>query len=168
MKPFRQFHLRTSAAWIVAILTLGISITAFVACKGRDTQEANRWSWIVEGINNERYFVDRDSIEYVSKDIVRVSFKYSPTKGEFANSMRELSKEFGKDLKANIQEYTLSTWEFNCSKPEGRCLSLAHYKKDSKVASYEYPQQPWSELAHAASTKMLRDVVCAEASNVKR
>ncbi len=149
----------------IILLAFYIMIAILTACKGAGTSgPSERWNWIVEGPNNDCYFVDRESIQHMSDDVVRVSFKYLPAKSELLTSLQGLSKEFGKEAKDSRQEYTISTWEFNCVKPEARCLSLTHLKKNSKVASYEYPQQRWSSVASAANTKMLRDVICAEAS----
>ncbi len=135
-----------------------------VGCKDRGKPSAAfHWDRIVEGQNNELYFIDRNAIERVSDKIVRVSVKYAPTKGQFLISLQELSKEFGSEGQEIGQEYTVSTWEFNCAKPEGRCLNLTHFKKGSKIASYQYPHPPWTPLDNAASTKALRDLVCAEA-----
>jgi hypothetical protein len=163
-----QSDRRWSVMRIVILLTLCLVIVNLVTCKGRGTSGgADRWDWIIQGLNNERYFVDRNSIAHMSNDIIRVSFKYSPSKSEFFSNIQELSREFGKEPES-AHEYTISTWEFNCSKPEARCLSLTHYKKDSKFASYEYPQQSWSALSKAAGTKMLRDIICAETSGSKK
>jgi hypothetical protein len=139
-----------------------------LGCKDRNKSPTTHWDRIVEGQNNELYFIDRNVIERVSEEIVRVPLKYAPAKGRFLVSLQELSKEFGTEVQDLGQEYTVSVWEFNCAKPEGRCLSLSHFKKGSKIASYEYPNQSWTSLDKAPSTKVLRDLVCAEVPPAKK
>lgn len=149
-------------------ITVCLMTVMVVGCRDRSTSPAaTHWDQIVEGQNNELYFIDRNGIQHVSEQIVRVPVKYTPSKGQALISLQELSKEFGKGVQDASQEYTISTWEFNCTKPEGRCLSLAHFKKGSKIASYEYPHASWSPLEKAASTKALRDLVCAEVAEAK-
>ena len=123
---------------------------------------------IVEGQNNELYFIDRSAVQRVSAEIVRVPVKYAPTMGKFLVSLQELSREFGTEVQDIGQEYTVSIWEFNCAKPEGRCVTLSHFKKGSKIASYEYPHASWTPLDKAPSTKVLRDLVCAELQPPKK
>jgi len=122
----------------------------------------------VEGQNNEVYFIDRGAITHVSAEIVRVPVKYTPTKGRVLVSLQELSREFGTEVQDIGQEYTVSVWEFNCAKPEGRCLALSHFKKGSKIASYDYPNASWTQLEKAPSTKVIRDLACAEALPAKK
>ena len=98
----------------------------------------------------------------MSDEIVRISVKYAPIKGQFLISLQELSKELGSAGQDIGLEYTVSTWEFNCEKSEGRCLSLTHFRKGEKIASYKYPDPAWKPLDNAASTKVLRDLVCVE------
>ena len=129
---------------------------------------ATSWDRLVEGSNNDLYFVDRSRLEHGPNDVVRIPVKYVPTRGSALISLQDLSKEFGGKVEDVGQEYTVSIWEFNCVKPEGRCLSLTHYKKGSKIASYEYPHPPWSSLENAAGTKLLRDVLCADVSGLKK
>ena len=101
-----------------------------VGCKDRSKAPTPvHWDRIVEGQNNELYFIDRNAIERVSDEIVRISVKYAPTKGRFLISLQDLSKEFGSAGQDAGLEYTVSTWEFSCEKSEGRCLSLTHFQK---------------------------------------
>ena len=159
-----QFNYRWSVSRVAMFMAICLMATMIVGCKDRGKPPAAaHWDRIVEGQNNEVYFIDRNAIERVSDKIVRVSVKYAPTKGQFLISLRDLSKEFGSEGQEIGEEYTVSTWEFNCAKPEGRCLNLTHFKKGSKIASYEYPHSRWTPLDNAASTKALRDLVCAEA-----
>ena len=155
---------RGSFLSVVACTTMiCVLVLMFGACKDRrESPPAAHWDRVVNGQNNEVYYIDRKAIERVSDDIVRVSVKYAPTKGQFLVSLQELSKELGGADKDISQEYTVSTWEFRCDRPEGRCLSLAHFKKGSKIAGYEYPHPDWTILDNAPSTKMLRELVCAE------
>jgi len=160
---------RCSVSRLVVFMTICLMGTTLAGCKDRNTSPTSaHWDRIVEGQNNEIYFIDRSAIDRVSDEVVRVSVKYAPTKGQFLISLQELSREFGKEVQDAGQEFTVSTWEFNCTRPEGRCLSLTHFKKGSVVAAYKYPQQPWSRLDRAPSTKVLRDLVCAEILPAKK
>ncbi len=50
-----------------------------LGCKDRNKSPATaHWDRIVEGQNNELYFIDRNVIERVSDEIVRVPLKYAP------------------------------------------------------------------------------------------
>ena len=150
-------------------MTICLMTVMVVGCKDRNKPPAAvHWDRIVEGQNNELYYIDRNAIERVSDKIVRVSVKYAPTKGQFLVSLQDLSKEFGSEGQDIGQEYTVSTWEFSCEKSEGRCLGLTHFKKGTKFASYEYPNATWTPLDNAASTKVLRDLVCAEIAQAKK
>ena len=163
-----EFNFRRSLSCAAMFITVGFMTVMVVGCKDRNTSSvAIQWDQIVEGQNSELYFIDRNGMQRVSEQIVRVPVKYTPSRSQALISLQELSKEFGKEAQDVSQEYTVSTWEFNCTKPEGRCLSLAHFKKGSKVASYDYPHASWSNLDKAASTKALRDLVCAEAAEKK-
>jgi hypothetical protein len=145
------------------LMTVCLMAMMVPGCKDRNTSPAGmHWDRIVEGQNNELYFIDRSAVQRVSAEIVRVPVKYAPTMGKFLVSLQELSREFGTEVQDIGQEYTVSTWEFNCAKPEGRCVTLSHFKKGSKIASYEYPHASWTPLDKAPSTKVLRDLVCAE------
>jgi len=150
-------------------MAICLMATMVAGCKDRGkSSAAAHWDRIVEGQNNELYFIDRNAIEPVSDKIVRVSVKYAPTKGQFLVSLQELSKEFGNEGQEVGQEYTVSVWEFSCEKTEGRCLSLTHFKKGTKIASYQYRNPPWTSLDKAPSTKVLRDLVCAEVMPTKK
>ena len=163
LTPLPQFNCRRSVSRVAMFMAICLIAMMIVGCKDRGKPPAAvHWDRIVEGQNNEVYFIDRNAIERVSDKIVRVSVKYAPTKGQFLISLRDLSKEFGGEGQEIGEEYTVSRWEFNCVKPEGRCLNLTHFKKGSKIASYEYPHSRWTPLDIAASTKVLRDLVCAE------
>ncbi len=158
--PVRRF-VTFAAVCLISMATLG--------CKDRSVAPADiRWDPVVEGQNNELYSIGRNAIERVSADIVRVPVKYTPTKGRFLVSLQELSKQFGTEVQDIGQEYTVSTWEFNCVKPEARCLALSHFKKGSKIASYEYPHSSWAPLDKAPGTKVLRDLVCSELQPEKK
>jgi hypothetical protein len=151
------------------LMTVCLITMMALGCKDRNTSPtAAHWDRIVEGQNNELYFIDRSAIQHVSAEIVRIPVKYTPTKGQFLVSLQELSREFGAQAQDVGQEYTVSVWEFNCTKPEGRCIALSHFKKGSKIASYEYPHAPWAQLDKAPSTKVLRDLVCAELQPAKK
>jgi len=164
----QSFH-RWLTSCVVMLFTVSLVTVTIIGCQDRSTSpSATRWDWIVEGPNNDLYFVDRNGTERVSNDVVRVPVKYEPTKGHALIGLQDLSKAFGGEVQDAGQEYTVSIWEFNCAKPEGRCLSLTHYKKGSKMASYEYPHQSWSSLENAAGTKVLRDVVCDQVSGPKK
>ena len=161
-----QFIHRSCLAGFVAFAVAGITITVVAGCKdgGRSVPE-QRWDRVAEGQNKELFFIDRRAIVRLSDDVVRVSVKYVPLKDEFQVSLKELSKEFGgKREEGGEDEYTVSTWEFSCNKMMGRCLSLLHFRKGTKIATYEYPEQRWVSIDTATSTKMLRDLVCAEAA----
>lgn len=162
------FCCRWSAWRLITLVTVCLMTMLVLGCKDRNKPPTAHWDRIVEGQNNELYFIDRNVIERVSDEIVRVPLKYAPTKGRFLVSLQELSREFGTEVQDLGQEYTVSVWEFNCAKPEGRCLSLSHFKKGSKIASYEYPNQSWTSLDKAPSTKVLRDLVCAEVPPAKK
>ena len=139
-----------------ALLSLG-------GCRDATTQsEMHRWDLIAEGENKELYFLDRKAITRVSDGVVRVSVKYVPSKDQFLISLKEISKQFGGEGKEADYEYTVSTWEFDCAKGDGRCLSLTHFRKGQKIASYEYPDQKWAPLDKTTSTKVLRDLVCRQ------
>jgi hypothetical protein len=159
-----QFIHRSFPAGCVVFAVAAITIMVLAGCKdgGRSAPE-QRWDRIAEGQNKELFFIDRTAIVRVSDDVVRVSVKYVPLKDQFLVSLKELSKEFGKQVEDVEAEYTVSTWEFNCTKTMGRCLSLLHFRKGTKIASYEYPEQRWVSIDTATSTKILRDLVCAEA-----
>ena len=104
-----------------ALLSLG-------GCRDATTQsEMHRWDLIAEGENKELYFLDRKAITRVSDGVVRVSVKYVPSKDQFLISLKEISKQFGGEGKEADYEYTVSTWEFDCAKGDGRCLSLTPY-----------------------------------------
>ena len=165
----RRSKYRWSASHILTVIMVCFMSMVVVECKNRNASpSATHWDRIVEGQNKEVYFVDRKAIELVSADVVRVSVKYVPATDQFVISLKDLSKEFGGEAQDAGPEYTISTWEFNCAKPEGRCVRLLHFKKGSKIASYEYPNPAWSPLEKAPSTKALRDVVCAEAVAAKK
>jgi hypothetical protein len=154
---------------VITCLAICLLTVTVIGCRDRNKSPAGaRWDRIVDGQNNEVYFIDRNAIQRVSDSIVRISVKYSPTKGHFLISLQELSKEFGGATQDISQEYTVSAWEFSCEKPEGRCLSLSHFKKGNKIASFEYPHPAWTPLDNAPSTKILRDLVCAEISRAKK
>jgi hypothetical protein len=160
---------RRSRGWIASrvgvYMTVCLMALMVAGCKDQNkSPAASNWDRIVEGQNNELYYIDRDAIERVSDKVVRVSVKYAPTKGRFVVSLQELSKEFGSRGQDVEPEYTVSTWEFSCENAEGRCLSLTHFKNGRKMASYKYPDPAWTPLPGAASTKVLRDLVCAEIS----
>ena len=161
-----QFIHRSFLAGLVAFVIAAITIMVVAGCKdgGRSVPE-QRWDRVAEGQNNELFFIDRRAIVRLSDDVVRVSVKYVPLKDEFLVSLKELSKEFGTRVEDVEAEYTVSTWEFSCSKMMGRCLSLLHFRKGTKIASYEYPEQRWVSIDNATSTKILRDLVCAEAAH---
>jgi hypothetical protein len=165
-----HFDWRWSAWRAVIFMTLCLVIVVMPpGCKDRSrSSTTGRWDRIVEGQNNELYFVDRSAIERVSPDVVRIPVKYAPAKGQFLVSLQELSKQFGTDVQDVGQEYTVSMWEFSCTKPEGRCLGLSHFKKGSKIASYDYPDARWTPLDKAPSTKVVRDLVCAELGAPKK
>jgi hypothetical protein len=158
------------SAWrVVIFMTVCLMTMIGPGCKDRNTSSsATRWDRIMEGQNNELYFIDRSAVERISAEIVRVPVKYAPTKGRFLASLQELSREFGTEVQDIGQEYTVSKWEFNCAKPEARCLGLSHFKKGTKIASYEYPDASWTSLDKAPSTKVLRDLVCAELLPAKK
>jgi hypothetical protein len=164
-----QFIRRSFPAGLVVLAIVAITITVVAGCKdkGRSAPE-QRWDRIAEGQNKELFFIDRKAIVRVSDDVVRVSVKYVPLKDQFLVSLKELSKEFGKQVEDVEAEYTVSTWEFSCTKTMGRCLSLLHFRKGTKIASYEYPDQRWVSIDNATSTKILRDLVCAEAAHTKK
>ena len=164
-----QWKHECSVSRVVIYMTICLMTIMIVGCKDRNRSPAVvHWDRIVEGQNNELYFIDRNAIQRVSDKIVRVSVKYAPTKGQFLISLQQLSKEFGSEGQDIGQEYTVSTWEFSCEKSEGRCLSLTHFRKGTKFASYEYPHPTWTPLDNAASTKALRDLVCAEISRADK
>jgi hypothetical protein len=161
-----QFIHRSFLAGLVAFVIAAITIMVVAGCKdgGRSAPE-QRWDRVAEGQNKELFYIDRRAIVRLSDDVVRVSVKYVPLKDEFLVSLKELSKEFGGKGGEDVEaEYTLSTWEFSCTKMMGRCLSLLHFRKGTKIASYQYPEQPWVAIDNATSTKILRDLVCAEAA----
>ncbi len=144
---------------------LCILILGTFSCSDRNSASAGKWDRIVNGENNEHYYIDRKAIERVSENVVRITVKYAPTKGRFLVSLQELSKEFGSQGQDIGQEYTISQWEFNCEKSEGRCLNLTHFRKGTKVAAYDYGDSAaWTTLQNAPGTKVLRDLVCTEAS----
>jgi hypothetical protein len=156
-------HTRSASLFVVYMAVCLVTLTNVVGCKDRNKSPAvAHWDRIVEGQNNEVYFIDRNAIERVSDEIVKISVKYAPTKGRFLISLQDLSKEFGSAGQDIGLEYTVSTWEFNCEKSEGRCLSLTHFRKGEKIASYKYPDPAWKPLDNAATTKVLRDLVCVE------
>jgi hypothetical protein len=162
-----QFIHRSFLAGLVAFVIAAITIMVLAGCKdgGRSATE-QRWDRVAEGQNKELFFIDRRAIVRLSDDVVRVSVKYVPLKDEFLVSLKELSKEFGGKRVEDVEaEYTVSTWEFSCTKMMGRCLSLLHFRKGTKIASYEYPEQQWVSIDNATSTKILRDLVCAEAAH---
>lgn len=162
-------HTRSASLFVVYMAVCLLTLTNVVGCKDRNkSPTAVHWDRIVEGQNNELYFIDRNAIERVSEEIVRISVKYAPTKGRFLVSLQELSKELGSAGQDIGLEYTVSTWEFNCEKPEGRCLSLTHFRKGEKIASYKYPDPAWKPLDNTASTKVLRDLVCVEISRERK
>ena len=160
LRNYERIVLRVAICMMICLVALML-----VGCKDRNKSSAvARWDRIVEGQNNEQYFIDGNAIERVSDEIVRISVRYAPTKDHFLISIRELAKEFGSGGQDIGLEYTVSTWEFNCVRPEGRCLSLTHFRKGDKIAVYNYPDPAWTPLDKAASTKVLRDLVCAEVS----
>ncbi len=151
---------------LFACMLLGLLTLALIGCRDRNgSTAAPQWDRIVDGQSNDLYFIDRNSIQRTSDTAVRVSIKYSPSKGRFLTSLQELSKDFGSTAHDIGQEYSVSTWEFSCVKKEARCLNLTHYKKGSKIASYDYPQPVWRALDSAPNTKLLRDLVCARISS---
>ena len=164
-----QFIHRSFPAGFVVFAVAALTIMVVAACKdgGRSAPE-QRWDRIAEGQNKELFFIDRKAIVRVSDDVVRVSVKYVPLKDQFLVSLKELSKEFGKQVEDVEAEYTVSTWEFSCTKTMGRCLNLLHFRKGTKIASYEYPEQRWVSIDNATSTKVLRDLVCAEAAHTEK
>jgi hypothetical protein len=153
---------------VVAILLFiiaGIAVMVVTGCRdSRRSADTPRWDRIAEGENNELFFIDRKAIARVSDTVVKVSVKYVPSKDQFLVSLKELTKEFGKEIEDVEVEYTVSTWEFSCTELTGRCLSLQHFRKGSKIASYDYPDQRWISISSTNSTKVLRDLVCAEAA----
>lgn len=112
------FYCRWSAWRLITLMTVCLMTMVVLGCKDRNKQQTAHWDRIVEGQNNELYFIDRNVIERVSDEIVRVPLKYAPAKGRFLVSLQELSKEFGTEVQDLGQEYTVSVWEFNCAKPE--------------------------------------------------
>ncbi|HME44625.1 MAG TPA: surface-adhesin E family protein [Syntrophorhabdales bacterium] len=167
--PPQPNHTRSASLFVVFMAVCVVTLTNVVGCKDRNkSPTAAHWDRIVEGQNNEVYFIDRTAIERVSDEIVRISVKYAPTKGGFLISLQDLSKEFGSAGQDIGLEYTVSTWEFNCEKSVGRCLSLTHFRKGEKIASYKYPDPAWKPLDNAATTKVLRDIVCVEFSGEKK
>jgi hypothetical protein len=160
-----QFIHRSFPAGLVVFAIAGITIMVVAGCKdgGRSVSE-QRWDRIAEGQNKELFYIDRKAIVRLSDDVVRVSVKYVPLTDQFLVSLKELSKEFGKQVEDIEAEYTVSTWEFSCTKMMGRCLSLLHFRKGTKIASYEYPEARWVSIDNTTSTKILRDLVCAESA----
>lgn len=148
---------------LLCVIIAGSGLTVLRACRQTDTSATlHRWDLVAEGENRELYFIDRKAITRVSDDIVKVTVKYVPSKDQFLISLQEISKQFGGKGKEADYEYTVSTWEFDCKKGDGRCLNLAHYRKGLKIASYEYPDQKWSSLDKTTSTKLLRNLVCGQ------
>jgi hypothetical protein len=155
------FLLPWTIAAVIALLSLG-------GCRDTNkSSEMHRWDLIAEGENKELYFLDRKATTRVSEGVVRVSVKYVPSKDQFLTSLKEISKQFGGEGKEADYEYTVSTWEFDCTGGQGRCLGLVHFRKGQKIASYDYPEQKWSPLDKTTSTKVLRDLVCRQTKEAR-
>ncbi len=167
IRTFGNKRPQLATRWFIAGFALcGIVVMVMAmlpGCKDRGSTAA-RWDRIAEGERNELYFINRAAIVRVSDEVVRVSVKYVPSKDQFLISLKEISREFGKEAEEIEPEYTVSTWEFNCAKTMGRCLGLIHFKERTKIASYDYPDPKWAPLDHATSTKVLYNLVCSEAS----
>jgi hypothetical protein len=159
-------HILLFLPWTIAAC---IALLSLGGCRDRNKpSEIHRWDLIAEGEKKELYFLDRKAITRVSDRVVRVSVKYVPSKDEFLISLKEISKQFGGEGKEADYEYTVSTWEFDCSNGDGRCLNLTHFRKGQKIASYDYPDQKWAPLDKTTSTKVLRDLVCNQAKAEKK
>ncbi len=100
-------------------------------------------------------YYDAEEITHPSKDIVKVSTKWSYTEKGIKNA----KEVFGKNYE-NLS-YSIKSYEFNCKDKTSRILSITDYNKDGTIISTDSKTDAkWSSISQGSLLESLYKVVC--------
>jgi hypothetical protein len=102
------------------------------------------------------YYYDPQSIQLLSKDIVRVWMK----KIYAEKSVQEYIKGIGPEFKELSYDHSLI--EFNCSEKKNRLLTFTYYNRDGGVIStFTSDSSSWNFIVPNSILEALFNIVCS-------
>lgn len=102
--------------------------------------EGADWVYFIQNINGDKYYIDVESIQRVTPEIVRVSRKIEPAASEYS--------------------HTVSSMELDCSNRKVRLIQTVSYMKNGEVRTTA-DEGKWLEIRSDDMEDTLLELACS-------